>query len=129
MRHAFFYHGAFETNFPTLRTNSSTFKSTDGKDVELPAPPSDVDGARVGYMEKPGKHFFGVRVTDRNADVVLENPVFIEPEQHMGVGKRFGAQPTVVGDEPMLVFLQEAAAKNPAQSHALHAVINRIRHG
>ena len=129
MRHAFFYHGAFEANFSTLRPNSTTFKSSDGKDVELPAPPADVDGARVGYMEKPGKHFFGVRVMHRDSDIILENPILIEPERHMGLGKRFGAQPTIVGDEPMLAFLQEAAAKNAAQSHALHAVINRIRRG
>ena len=74
---------------------------------------------RVGYMEKRGKRFVAVRMMFKNTDVVLENEVIIDPVRHLGAGKRFAAEATVVGDEPMLALLTEAVRKNPDQKTEL----------
>lgn len=119
MRHCLLYAGGFETNFSALEPGATTFVGTDGTARPLPAVPSDVDGVRVSYMEKSGKKFYAVRVSSGNHDVVLQNEVLIDPPTHMGHGKRFGPEPTVVDDEPMAVLLADIMAKNPGQKTQL----------
>lgn len=126
MPHAFMYHGAFEHNFATLRPGAKTFRGTDGSDHPLPPWPADATGVRIGYMEKPGKRFVAVRVMDDKADIVLRNEVLVDPDRHLGPGKRFGAQATVVGDDVMKVFLKEAGAKNREQIKELVAIRGRM---
>lgn len=115
MRHCLLYAGGYENNFSALKPGATTFQGSDGATHSLPEIPSDVDGVRVSYMEKPGKKFHAVRVQAGRNDIVLKNPVLIDPPSHMGHGKRFGAEPTVVDDEPMAVLLADIMAKNPDQ--------------
>ena len=127
MNHAYMYHGGFESNFALLKPGAKTFKGSDGTDHALPGWPAEVDGVRIGYMEMPAKRFVAVRVVDARADIVLKNEVLIDQNRHMGAGKRFGHEPTVVGDEPMWALLGEAIRKNPDQKAELDAVRGRMK--
>jgi hypothetical protein len=122
MRHCLTYHGGFERNFSALKAGASTFEGTDGTPHDRPATPNDVDGVRVDYMEKTGKKFAAVRVQRGADDVVLEHEVLIDPPTHMGYGKRFGHEPTLVDDEAMATLLADIIAKNPGQRKELTRV-------
>ena len=119
MRHCLLYAGGFERNFPKLAAGATTFEGSDGATHPLPEVPADVDGVRVSYMEKPGKKFVAVRVQSGKNDIPLKNEVLLDPPTHMGYGKRFGPEPTVVDDEAMSVLLADIMAKNPDQKMQL----------
>jgi hypothetical protein len=119
MRHCLIYHGGFERNFPKLKAGATTFQGTDGGEHPLPAAPDDVDGVCVGYMEKAGKKFAAVRVQKGSDDVVLGNELLIDPATHMGYGKRFSPEPTIIDDELMGTLLGDIMAKNPNQRNEL----------
>jgi hypothetical protein len=129
MPHALMYHGGFETNFATLQPGARAFKGSDGTDRVLGEWPDDADGLRIGYMEKAGKRFVAVRVMDDQADIVLENELLIDAPSHMGFGKRFSAEPTVIGDDPARRLLDDIIAKNPNQAGVLNAVKSRMPWG
>jgi len=119
MRHCLLYAGGFERNFPNLKPGSNSFEGTDGAQHPLPAVPAEVDGVRVSYMEKPGKKFCAVRVQSGKNDIVLKNEVLLDPPTHMGHGKRFGPEPTIVEDEVMAALLADIMAKNDDQKMQL----------
>jgi len=119
MRHCLLYAGGFERNFPKLKAGANSFEGTDGATHQLPEVPADVDGVRVSYMEKPGKKFVAVRVQSGKNDIPLKNEVLLDPPTHMGYGKRFGPEPTVIDDEAMSVLLSDIMAKNPDQKMQL----------
>ncbi len=127
MRHAYMYNGAFELNYSGLRPGATTYKSTEGETRALPQWPDDIDGIRVGYMEKSGKKFFAVRVQYEDHDIVLENPVSIDPMRHMG-NQRFSADPCVVSDDETSTLLDDMIRDNPDRQPELAAMINRINH-
>jgi len=52
-------------------------------------------------------------------DVVLKNELLLDPSRHMGYGKRFSPEPTVVDDEIMGTLLGDIMAKNPEQRNEL----------
>jgi len=122
MRHCLMYHGGFERNFPNLKAGATTFQGTDGSEHQLAAVPPEVDGVRVSYMEKSGKKFAAVRVQQGKNDVVLKNELLIEPARHMGHGKRFSPEPTIIDDEPMASLLSDIMGKNPEQRNELAKV-------
>lgn len=122
MQHCLAYHGAFESNFSDLKAGSKTFKGTDGAEHPLPATPTECDGVRISYMEKAGKKFVAVRVQHGAKDVVLKNEVLLDPVRHLGLGKRFSAEPTVVNDEMAAAVLEDVMAKNPDQRKELSAI-------
>ncbi len=126
MRHGLRYHGGFERNYPALRPGAQRFLGSDGTERLLPEWPAEVDGLRVGYMEKPGKKFVAVRVADNEADVVLRHEVLLDPSRHMGFGKRFSAEPTIIADEVAGVLLDDIIAKNPEQRDELAAIRARM---
>src|SRR5205823_4157545 len=101
MRHCLVYHGGFERNFPNLKAGATTFQGTDGTEHSLAAVPPEVDGVRVSYMEKSGKKFAAVRVQQGKNDVVLQHELLLDPARHMGHGKRFSTEPTILDDEAM----------------------------
>src|SRR5882762_7619484 len=105
MRHCLLYAGGFERNFPNLKSGATTFEGSDGASHPLPAVPPDVDGVRVYYMEKAGKKFFAVRVASGKNDIVLKHEVLLDPPTHMGHGKRFGAEATIVDDDGVMAAL------------------------
>jgi len=115
MRHGLIYHGGFEHNFSTLKPGATTFVGTDGAQHTLPAIPEDIDGVCVWYMEKAGKKFSAVRVQAGKNDIVLEHDLLLDPPSHLGHGKRFGPEPTVISDEMMANLLADIMAKNPNQ--------------
>ena len=122
MQHCLAYAGSFVSNFAGLKPGATTFKGTEGGEHPLPATPVGVDGARVSYMEKPGKKFVAVRVQQGKRDVVLKHELLLDPSRHMGYGKRFGAEPTVIPDEIAAVVLEDIMAKNPEQKSEIAAI-------
>lgn len=125
MRHAYMYNGAFELNYGSLNADTTTYKSTEGDERPLPKWPDRVDGIRVGYMEKTGKKFFAVRVQYEDHDVIIENPVAIDPLRHMG-NQRFSAEPTVVVDDEASALLDDIIRDNPEKQAEIAIMINRI---
>jgi hypothetical protein len=119
MHHCLLYAGGFENNFSKLKPGATTFEGSDGSQHPLPQVPPDVDGVRVSYMEKPGKKFVAVRVQSGKNDIVLGHEVLLDPPTHMGHGKRFGPEPTVIGDEPMAALLSDIMEQNPDQKMQL----------
>lgn len=122
MQHALMYHGGFESNFSRLKPGATTFLGSDGTEHMIPAWPDEADGLRVGYMEKAGKRFVAVRVVTDHADLVLENELLLDPPSHMGYGKRFGPEPTVIEDEVARQLLRDIIERNPGQRAALSAI-------
>ena len=76
-------------------------------------------------MEKSGKKFFAVRVLYDDHDIVLENPVAIDPLRHMN-NRRFSADPTLVGDDEASALLDDIIRDNPEKQPALAKMINEI---
>jgi hypothetical protein len=125
MRHAYMYNGAFEKNYPALRPGSTSYVATEGGPRPLPEWPEKIDGVRIGYMEKAGKKFYAVRVQHDDADIVLENPVYVDPLKHMG-NRRFSSEPTVVTDDEASALLDDIIRENPDRQPELAMMINRI---
>ncbi len=125
MRHALMYNGAFETNYPGLQPGTTTYKNTEGAERPLPPWPDRIDGIRVGHMEKAGKKFFAVRVGYDEHDVVLQNPVALDPLRHMG-NKRFSAGPMLLTDDEASALLDDVIRDNPDRQPELAMMINRI---
>lgn len=128
MNHCFMYHGGFERNFSKLKPGTSTFEGTDGVSHPIPAWPSGADGVCVGYMEKSGKKFMAVRIVHGSTDVVLPNALALDGSRHMGHGKRFGAAPTLVDDDTIMVtLLEDVIKKNPTLSGALTPIRQKLK--
>lgn len=124
------YVGGFEKNFPGLTTASTTFEGSDGTTREYAPWPSSADGLRVSYMEKAGKKFVAVRVSDGTSDVVLPNEMVLVPGEHFGFGTRLSAEPTLVEDNiAMLKMLEDIIKKNIAASDELLKIRARFKGG
>jgi hypothetical protein len=125
MRHAYMYNGAFELNYSGLQPNKSTYRSTEGEERPLPSWPEKIDGIRIAYMEKTGKKFYAVRVQYDDHDIVLENPVALDPLRHMN-NQRFAPEPTVVSDDEASALLDDIIRDNPEKQPALAKMLNQI---
>ena len=125
MLHALMYQGAYERNYPTLAPGTSTYVSTDGSVRPLRPWPPEVDGVRIGYMERAGKKFFAVRLQFEEHDIVLQSPLPIDPIRHMG-SRRFSAAPTVLPDDCASDLLDDVIAANPDQNTELALLLNRV---
>jgi len=125
MQHGLMYHGSFEKNYSGLRPGAGSFRSTDGSEHNIPEWPKDVDGVKVGYMEKSGKKFYAVRVQYDRHDIVLQNPVLLDPMRHLG-NKRFAPEPTMITDSDAEALLDDLMEKNPEQQQELALLVNRI---
>jgi hypothetical protein len=121
------YHGGFERNFGALQTGATTFVGTDGTEHPLGAWPATVDGIRIGYMEQPGKRFAAVRVMDGTTDIVLHHEMLLDGARHMGYGKRFSAEPTVIDDDGLArVVIEDIIRRNPDQRAELLPIRERL---
>jgi hypothetical protein len=129
MPHALMYHGSFESNFSKMKSGATTFVGSDGSQHHIPDWPDEADGLRIGYMEKAGKRFVAVRVMDDKADVMLGNELLIDPPSHMGYGKRFSHEPTIIEDDTAKQLLNDIIEKNPEQRTELKAIRNRMPWG
>ena len=120
------YHGGLERNHPTLKPGATTFTGTDGKLHDLPAWP-ETAYLCFGYMEKAGKKFCVVRVTDGSSDVVVDNELVIEPGKHVGYGVRFSPEPTMVEDDAVvLTLLEDLLKRNSANPGDLLKIRERF---
>lgn len=125
MLHGYRYNGAFERNYPALAPGATTYVSTRGQECALEPWPADVDGLRVGYMEKRGKKFFAVRLQFEDYDLVLNNPVALDFTRHLG-NRRLSPRPVLVGDDLASCLLDDIIAANPRQDYDLARLINRV---
>lgn len=125
MRHGLMYQGSFENNYSDLRPGVKTYRSTDGVERTLHEWPSDIDGLRVGYMERAGKRFVAVRLQYGQHDIVLGNPLVLDPMRHTG-GKRFSPEPTLIDDEVTSTLLDDVLRQNQDQSSDIALLINKV---
>jgi hypothetical protein len=119
------YNGAFELNYKGLRPGTTSYTTTEGGSSPLPSWPDKYDGVRVGYMEKSGKKFYAVRVQHNSHDIVLENPVYIDPMRHMN-NRRFSSDPLPVTDDEASALLDDIIRDNPDKQADLAMMINQI---
>ena len=126
MQHVIRYEGGYERNFGTLRSRRGQYEGADGDRHDATPWPSAGDGVRFSFMEKPGKRFVAVRVQFEGDDVVLNNPVRIDPTRHLG-GKRFSAQPVTIDDGPAGTLFGDILESNRAQQKELKAIRARVR--
>jgi hypothetical protein len=129
MSHALMYHGSFESNFSRIKPGATSFLGSDGSEKVIPDWPDEADGLRIGYMEKEGKRFVAVRVMDDESDVILRNELLLHPPSHMGHGKRFAPEPTVIEDDAAKQLLHDIMEKNPEQRAELRAIRDRMPWG
>ena len=127
MHHALVYHGSYEVNFERLVPGTSSYTATDGSTRALARAPATIDGVVFGYMERSGKKFTAVRLRFENHDVVLRNPIVLEPMRHMG-NRRFSARPVVIQDDVASALLDDIIAANPDQQTELALLLNRVNH-
>ncbi len=127
MRHALVYHGAYELNYDRLERGTTSYRSTDGSIRQLEGVPGSIDGVVVGYMERTGKKFAAVRIRFEDHDLILRNPVVLEPMRHMG-NRRFSPQPVVIQDDVASALLDDIIATNPDQQIELALLLNRVNH-
>jgi hypothetical protein len=127
MRHALMYVGGFERNFPNLTTATTSFTGTDGKEHPYQPWPPGADGLRVSYMEKHGKKFCAVRVSDGASDVVLKNEMVMVPGEHFGFGTHLSGQPTLVEDDNAMMKMLEDITKKNADDKDVSAELLDIR--
>ena len=128
MRHALMYVGGFERNFPTLTTASTSFEGSDGAQHAYAPWPEGVNGLRISFMEKAGKKFVAVRVSDGTSDVVLHNEMVLVPGEHFGFGVHLSGSATVVEDNlAIMKLLEDATKKNVDHSDELLQIRARFK--
>ena len=125
MQHGLMYQGSYEKNYSVLQPGVSAFRGTDDTEHQIPEWPADVNGVKIGYMEKSGKKFYAVRVQFEGHDIILKNPVVLDPMRHLG-NKRFAAEPTTITDPMAETLLDDMIARNPEQQEELALLINRV---
>jgi hypothetical protein len=127
MRHALVYHGSFELNYDRLSPGQFVYTATDGTERKLSKVPPVIDGLVVDYMERSGKKFSAVRLRFEDRDIVLGNPVVLDPMRHMG-NRRFSPRPVEIKDDVASVLLDDIIAQNPEQQVELALLLNRVNH-
>jgi hypothetical protein len=126
MRHVLRFEGSFEQNFSALHPGTKGYLADDGTRQSALEWPAEADGLRFGFMEKQGKRFVAVRVGNPEQEVVLENPVRLDPTRHLG-GRRFSATPIPIGDEPAGALLGDMLDANGGQRAELTALRDWVR--
>jgi hypothetical protein len=126
MRHVLRFEGSFEQNFPTLSPGTNGYLADDGTMQSPLEWPAEADGLRFGFMEKHGKRFVAVRVGNGEQEVILENPVRLDPARHLG-GRRFAAEPIPIGDEPAGALLGDILDANVDQRAQLVVLRDWVR--
>ena len=125
MQHVIRYEGSYERNFGTLRSQGNEYEGEDGgRHTAKPWPKGE--GVRFSFMEQPGKRFVAVRVQFGADDVVLQNPVRLDPERHLG-GKRFSGQPVTIDDGPAGALFGDILESNREQEKELRAIRANVR--
>src|SRR5438105_2890925 len=108
-----------------LQPGASAFRGTEDSEHQIPEWPDDVNGVKIGYMEKSGKKFYAVRVQFEGHDIILKDPVLLDPMRHLG-NKRFAPEPTMITDTMAETLLDDMIERNPEQQEELALLINRV---
>jgi hypothetical protein len=125
MRHAIRFEGGFEQNFAALSPGTGDRTENGARQAVIPWP-AEADGLRFGFMEQRGKKFLAVRVGYGDEEVVLQHPVRLDPERHLG-GRRFVARPIPIGDDSAGALFGDILDCNPEQQAELTALRARVR--
>jgi hypothetical protein len=125
MQHVIRYEGSYERNFGTLRSRGNEYEGEDGG-RHTAKPWHKGEGVRFSFMEQPGKRFVAVRVQFGADDVVLRNPVRLDPDRHLG-GKRFSGQPVTIDDGPAGALFGDILESNREQEKELRAIRANVR--
>jgi hypothetical protein len=125
MQHGLMYQGSYEKNYSELQAGANAFRGTDDVEHQIPEWPDDVNGVKIGYMEKSGKKFYAVRVQFEGHDIILKNPVLLDQMRHLG-NKRFAPEPTMITDTIAETLLDDMIDRNPEQQEELALLINRV---
>ena len=125
MKHSIGYLGRFERSFQNLRPGTTEYVREDGTIGTVDERPADVDGVFFGYMERQGKTFVAVRAQSGDVDVILANPVPLDPQRHTD-GKGFGPNPSRFGDEAASRLLADMIAANRHVEAALRQIVTRL---
>jgi hypothetical protein len=126
MQHVIRYEGGYERNYGTLRSRGSEYEGDDGDRHNVKPWPKASDGVRFSFMEQPGKRFVAVRVQYGDDDVVLAHPVRLDPDRHLG-GKRFSAEPVMIGDTAAGALFGDILESNREQEKQLRSIRSRVR--
>jgi len=125
MKHSIGYMGRFERSFASLRPGTREYFREDGTVGRVDERPADVDGVFFGYMERQGKTFVAVRAQHGEIDVIVKNPVVLDPARHTD-GKGFGPNPSRFGDESATRLLADLIAANPDRERELRQIEDRL---
>lgn len=126
MKHVIRYEGGFERNFPKLHAGTDAYEGDDGRQTPIEAWPVEADGVRFGYMEQHGKRFVAVRVLYGGQEVILQHPVPLDRDRHLG-GKRFSPDPIMLGDAAASALLGDILDANAEQREELTALRDNVR--
>lgn len=128
MQHALMYAGGFERNRRNLTPASTSFEGSDGQSHGYPSWPENTDGLRVSFMEKAGKKFVAVRVSDGTHDAVFPNELVLVPGEHFGFNVRLSGTPAIVEDDhAILKLLEDIIKKNHDTSAELLSMRARLK--
>ncbi len=126
MQHVLRFEGSFERNFAAADTSGGEYAGEDGNRQYAAPWPAGADGLLFGFMEQRGKRFLAVRVRYGDDEVALRHPVRLDPVRHLG-GRRFSAEPILIGDEPAGALFGDIVDLNPEQRPELTALRDRVR--
>jgi hypothetical protein len=125
MLHGVMRQGSYDANIRSLAPGGTTY--VDGAaTVPLPEWPPEVDGIRFGALERR-RRLLVCRLGFADLDVVLHQPLVLDPIRHLGGGgSRAGERVAVLDDEHAEVLLDDVLAANPGQTNAIALVVNRV---
>jgi hypothetical protein len=125
LKNAIGYLGRFERSFGDLKPGVNEYLREDGSRGQVDERPQNVDGVFFGYMECDSKRFVAVRAEYEDDDIVLANPVPLQPQRHTD-GKSFGPNPSRFGDESAERLLIDMIAKTPDQAQQLKRIAEKL---
>lgn len=124
MLHGVMRQGGYDSNVRSLAPGGTTY--FDGTaTVPLPEWPPEIDGIRFGALERR-QRLLVCRVAYADLDVILHQPLVLDPLRHLGGAPRPGPLVAMLDDEHAEVLLDDVLAANPGQTNAVALVVNRV---
>lgn len=124
MLHGVMRQGGYEDNVRSLVPGGTTYLEG-GATLPLPPWPGEVDGIRFGVLERR-RRLLVCRVAFADLDVVLHQPLVLDPIRHLGGASRPGTLVALLDDEHAEMLLDDVLAANPGQTNAVALVVNRV---
>lgn len=124
MLHGVMRQGAYDANIRSLVPGATTFVDGTGT-VPLPVWPQEVDGIRFGALERR-RRLLVCRVGFADLDVILHQPLILDPIRHLGAASRSSELVAMLDDQYAELLLDDILAANPGQTNAIALVVNRV---